>query len=277
MTMNQVANKQPADELSVTGDLATFYGMNKLAFEATLRATVFPSNGSREHLAAFLVVAKQYGLNPITKEIYAFPAKGGGIQPIVSIDGWMNLMNSHPAMDGLEFEDIFDGKELLAIKCRVYRKDRSRPIEVVEYMTECKRKSEPWEKWPARMLRHKAAIQAARYAFGFAGIIDPDEWDRSPENPNSGHQSALVAPVPPTPPRPALAHPAAEQEVIETVEAVEVVTLAQAEEAFKTAQSMEDLETLFGEFIPQFSEKADLDELYRLMKVEENRLELEAA
>jgi hypothetical protein len=28
------------------------------------------------------------------------------------------------------------------------------------------------------MLRHKAAIQAGRYAFGFSGIIDPDEADR---------------------------------------------------------------------------------------------------
>jgi hypothetical protein len=28
------------------------------------------------------------------------------------------------------------------------------------------------------MLRHKAAIQAIRYAFGFSGIVDPDEADR---------------------------------------------------------------------------------------------------
>jgi hypothetical protein len=32
------------------------------------------------------------------------------------------------------------------------------------------------------MLRHKALIQAARYAFGFSGIVDPDEWERSPES-----------------------------------------------------------------------------------------------
>jgi len=28
------------------------------------------------------------------------------------------------------------------------------------------------------MLRHKATIQAARYAFGLSGIIDPDEAER---------------------------------------------------------------------------------------------------
>jgi hypothetical protein len=28
------------------------------------------------------------------------------------------------------------------------------------------------------MLRHKATMQAIRYAFGFAGVMDPDEYER---------------------------------------------------------------------------------------------------
>lgn len=51
-------------------------------------------------------------------------------------------------------------------------------MEVTEYMAECVRNTEPWAKWPARMLRHKTTIQAARYAFGFSGIVDPDEAER---------------------------------------------------------------------------------------------------
>ena len=36
----------------------------------------------------------------------------------------------------MTFEDIHDKKgDLAAIKCRVYRKDRSHPIEVVEYIS----------------------------------------------------------------------------------------------------------------------------------------------
>jgi hypothetical protein len=31
------------------------------------------------------------------------------------------------------------------------------------------------------MLRHKAAIQAARYGFGFSGIYEPDEAERIQE------------------------------------------------------------------------------------------------
>jgi len=89
-------------------------------------------------------------------------------------------MNSHPKMNGMEFIDIKNGDgKLSAITCRIYRKDRDKPTEVTEYMAECLGTSEPWKKWPARMLRHKAAIQCARYAFGFSGIMEPDEFERA--------------------------------------------------------------------------------------------------
>lgn len=163
---------------SVLVDMSSRYGMEPAAFEATLRATVCKGNVSREEFAAFLLVAKEYGLNPMTKELYAFPAKGGGIQPIVSIDGWARIINDHPMFDGMEFEDVRDGDNLTAITCRMHRKDRSRPIEATEYMSECRRSTDVWKTWPRRMLRHKAMIQCARYAFGFSGIVDPDEYER---------------------------------------------------------------------------------------------------
>ena len=97
-----------------------------------------PEKCTREEFAAFLLVADKYKLNPILKEIYAFPKKGGGIQPIVSVDGWSNIINSHPACDGFDFEDhLGEDGNLMAITCRIYRKDRSRPTETREYMAEC--------------------------------------------------------------------------------------------------------------------------------------------
>jgi phage recombination protein Bet len=158
--------------------MATKYSMEPAAFEQTLRATVFPANGTREQFAAFLVVANGYGLNPLTKEIYAFPTKGGGLQPIVSIDGWCNLINGHPDMNGMEFDDHMDGDKVTAITCRIWRKGREHPTVVTEYLGECFRPTDPWKQYPRRMLRHKALIQCARYAFGFGGIVDPDEADR---------------------------------------------------------------------------------------------------
>ena len=142
-------------------------------------STVMPSGATNEQFISFLAVANEYGLNPMTREVYAFPSKGGGIQPIVSIDGWLKIINSHPQFDGMIFQDTTDEDgNLIAITCRIFRKDRTHPTEATEYMVECRRNTEPWQKWPRRMLRHKATIQAARYAFGLAGIIDPDEAER---------------------------------------------------------------------------------------------------
>ncbi len=175
---NKIAEVSPPQHRGVLADMADRYQMNPQAFEATLRKTVMPANVTREQFAAFLMVAKKYDLDPITKQIYAFPAKGGGIQPVVSIDGWMTLINSHPQFDGMEFDDQFENGQLISVTCRMYRKDRGRPVSVTEYMSECNRSTDTWKKWPARMLRHKAAIQAARYAFSFSGIVDEDEAAR---------------------------------------------------------------------------------------------------
>lgn len=171
-------NKQPK---SVLMTMAGRFGMEPKAFESTVKQTVMPNKGrnvSNEEFASFLLVAKEYDLNPLVKEIYAFPSKAGGIQPIVSIDGWVNMINKHEQLDGIEFKDIQNNGQLEAIECRIFRKDRSHPIIALEYMSECKRNTEPWNKWPRRMLRHKALIQCARYAFGFSGIVDPDEGER---------------------------------------------------------------------------------------------------
>ena len=161
--------------------LANNAGLSEQAFISTIKSTVFPqkgANATNEQLAAFLLVAKQYNLNPLTKEIFAFPANGG-IQPVVSIDGWMKLINSHEQFDGMTFADsLDDAGTIVSVTCRIHRKDRAHPIEATEYMAECKRGTDVWKQWPRRMLRHKAAIQAARYAFGFAGIVDPDEAER---------------------------------------------------------------------------------------------------
>lgn len=188
----------------IVATMAETYDMDPKRFEQTIRKTVFPADGGNEELAAFLIVAKQYDLNPLTKEIYAFKTKGGGIQPIVSIDGWCNLINSHHALDGIEFDDHVEGDEVVAITARIWRKDRAKPIVVTEYLAECKKGTEPWKQWPRRMLRHKALIQCARYAFGFAGIVDPDEAERmgADVSPMRDVSPRLVPPAPPEPPKP---------------------------------------------------------------------------
>lgn len=183
---------------SVLVKMANAYDMEPSTFLATIKATVMPNGGkdvSNEQVAAFLSVAQQYGLNPFTREIYAFPAKGGGIQQIVSIDGWLKLINNHPQFDGMEFVDGNDDNgRVVSVTCKIFRKDRGHSIEATEYLSECSRGTDPWKQWPRRMLRHKAAIQAARYAFSFSGIVDPDEAERAFDIPHQPAQTATLVP-----------------------------------------------------------------------------------
>ncbi|WP_434779238.1 phage recombination protein Bet [Neisseria sp. Ec49-e6-T10] len=140
----------------------------------TLKKTAFKSNATDEQMTALLIVANQYKLNPWTKEIYAFPDRSNGIVPIVGVDGWSRIINSYPEFDGMEFDQDDE-----SCTCKIYRKDRTHPISVTEWMAECKRdNAQPWKTHPKRMLRHKAMIQCARLAFGFVGIYDQDEAER---------------------------------------------------------------------------------------------------
>ena len=143
----------------------------------TLKATAFKGQVSDAQMTALMVVANQYGLNPWTKEIYAFPDKNNGIVPVVGVDGWSRIINNNPLFDGMDF--VQDDE---SCTCIIHRKDRNHPIKVTEYMSECKRANAgPWQSHPKRMLRHKAMIQCARLAFGFGGIYDQDEAERIAE------------------------------------------------------------------------------------------------
>jgi len=160
---------------TLTQKLATTLDMGDgVGLMETLKATAFKGPVTDAQMTALLIVANNYGLNPWTKEIYAFPDRNNGIVPVVGVDGWSRIINSHPQFDGIEFEQNDE-----SCTCIIYRKDRNRPIKVTEWMAECRRSGiGPWQSHPRRMLRHKAMIQCARLAFGYGGIYDQDEAER---------------------------------------------------------------------------------------------------
>ena len=186
--------------LSQAKKLAESFGIEGDAQEivSILKATAFRSDKgevSDAQLAALLIVAGQYGLNPWTKEIYAFPDKKNGIVPVVGVDGWSRIINEHPQFDGMEFRASetmirMPGANVDApewMEAVIYRKDRSRPTVVREYLDEVYREPfkgqygvvvGPWQTHTKRFLRHKTSIQSSRLAFGFGGIYDQDEAER---------------------------------------------------------------------------------------------------
>lgn len=172
--MSQVATiPQAQQQPSLLAKIAAKYSVEPNKMLTTLKATAFKGDVSNEQLMALLIVADQYGLNPWTKEIYAFPDRQNGIVPVIGVDGWSRIINSHEQFDGISFK-----QDDTSCTCTIYRKDRQHAVEVTEYMSECRRDVGPWKSHPKRMLRHKAMIQCARLAFGFVGVYDQDEAER---------------------------------------------------------------------------------------------------
>lgn len=170
------------DDRQLMARLAKRYGIEDDAFKEALHS-VFPVKKDGKPLAniqmaAALVLCDQYDLNPFAREIFIVQGKGGHLIPIIPVDGYNKVANRHEQFDGVEFE--WEGSvddDSLVCTCKLYRKDRAHPIVVQEFLDECRMEKDTWEKWPRRMLRHKAYIQAIRYAFGLTAI-DEDEADR---------------------------------------------------------------------------------------------------
>lgn len=173
--------------LNLMARMAAEYGVDKDKLAKTLSTTIFgQKEGNQiipptpEEMMTLLVICDQYKLNPFTRQVYAF-AKGGKVVPIVSIDGWLTIINRQPDYDGLTIRFSEKEIEIGGVKipeyceCSIRRKGMSQPITIPEYARECYQKTMVWGSYPRRMLRHKAIIQCARVAFGLSGIYDEDE------------------------------------------------------------------------------------------------------
>jgi len=201
-----MAQQQPTTALTTTtpkaGIIAKFgerYDLEPAKVMSIVAATVFKQGKDEapltpEETAAALIVANAYELNPFTKELYAFRSKGK-LLIVVSLDGWSRIVNRQEQLNGIEFEEHFndDGK-ILAVTCKIHRKDCALPVVVTEYTHECKRNTEPWNNMPIRMTRNRAFIQCARLAFSVAGVIDDDEAQTIEGSPEfvTSHTKAII-------------------------------------------------------------------------------------
>jgi len=253
----EVARQRASNSLLVK--FGEKFSLDPQKFLEVVSKTVFKEAKSQEQVIALLMVADQYGLSPITKEIYAFPDKGGGVVPVVGVDGWNRIAQQHPQFNGVEFRyadtDIVpDGgkRSPVWVECVVYRKDRDHPVVVREYLDECYRKTGPWQSHTKRMLRHKALIQGYRTAFGFHGIYDEDEAERmyvegtpqqTVEVPSSNAEKARkVLSKASTPEAPPKAAEEPVEEEAEEAEAVEEPTFLHEEEWRAAEDAAETIE-----------------------------------
>jgi hypothetical protein len=188
-TGTKVATVDVGRSTGLVAQFAAKYSIDADKMLETLKQTAFkqrpPKGGgepkvvSNEQMMALLVIAKEYGLNPFTREIYAFPSENG-IVPIIGFDGWVRLINLRPEFDYMEIRTAPEDGEPddYWVEVEIKRKDRGRPTIAREYLKECYRDTGPWNEMPKRMTRHKAIIQCGRIAFGYAGVYDPDDAER---------------------------------------------------------------------------------------------------
>jgi hypothetical protein len=117
-------------------------------------------------ILSLLRMMQSLHLDPLCEEIGFTQYDDGQWQVFITIEGCSKLLNQHPQFNGLVFnqaDTLIDGVPEW-IECAIYRKDRTVPTTVREYLTEVKGENEIWRKMPRRMLRHRALQQCVRLA-----------------------------------------------------------------------------------------------------------------
>lgn len=168
LTVQRNALSALTEQLGMT-DYEELYGI--------LKNTIMPK-ASNEEMAAFALVCSSYKLNPLTREVYAFPTKTGGIMPMIGIDGWLKIAHQHEDYAGMSWTEGVEEDGDRWCECTVFLKSTpEHPVTIREYLSECKQNTPVWAQRPKRMLRHRATIQAIRYALGISGVSDSDDYE----------------------------------------------------------------------------------------------------
>lgn len=204
-----------------------------------IEAQFFPAGATKAEQQYCFSVARELGLNPITKEIHFVPrrAKVGDkwvnkVEPMVGRDGFLAIAHRSGQLAGIETTScIRDVPQLdngrwvilpqLVAECTVWRKDSNKPFTAqVAYQEYVQRTADGqptkfWAEKPETMLKKVAESQALRKAFNIHGVYSPEELGDGYEtvtgeivteteagNPQARSHLAVVAPpvAKPTPP-----------------------------------------------------------------------------
>lgn len=200
-------------------DMAEAIGMTPEDFFDAVKRQVTAKDVTGADFVALLHTAKQYGLDPLRKEVSLIQTKQGP-RVYVTFDGWLRVLVSHPLYYNHGWKDeVWSGGQrgkgtLDAVTFWIEKwvPDRStrEVFEHTELLVECRERGDftPWNKWPSRMLKEKCAMQGTRFCFA---MYVPDLDDvRQAEVLETGKAEAAIA-AEPTPIAPAAAIPGAKK------------------------------------------------------------------
>ena len=158
--------------------LANLIGMDSSAMLEVIRAQCFKGQATDSQVAAFVVVAAEMRLNPLLPGLlYAYPASGGSIIPIIGPDGVYKKLGEHADIDSWEVEVFPDSGAPTHAIAKIYRKSTTRPVSYRADFSEWRVQSNPnWGTRPRHMLGLRALKQAARQIIH---ALPGDEDDRA--------------------------------------------------------------------------------------------------
>lgn len=166
---------------------------------AVIESQFFPQGATRVEQQYCFSVARELGLNPITREIFFVSRRQkvgdrwvSKVEPMVGRDGYISIAHRTNQFAGIEtttgireIPQLENGqwklKPQLVAECTVWRKDSNKPVTVqVSYNEYCQRNSDGqvtrfWAEKPETMLKKVAESQALRKAFNIHGVYSPEE------------------------------------------------------------------------------------------------------
>ncbi len=166
---------------------------------AVIEKQFFPSGASQTEQQYCFSVARELGLNPITREIQFIPRRQkigdkwvNKVEPMVGRDGFLSIAHRSGQLAGMqsiavirEVPQLINGKwecrpDLVA-ECSVWRKDSDKQFTAqVAFREYCQKSADGtptkfWAEKPETMLKKVAESQALRKAFNINGVYSPEE------------------------------------------------------------------------------------------------------
>ena len=163
---------------ALTESLAEQFGVTPAELIETTKVVCFKDGAaSNAQLMMLLSFTKNFGLNPLAKECYAFISQGR-MSVGVQVDGWSKIADRREDYDGQEiiYENAPNG-DVIAITSKTYVKGRAHPTVYRAVLKEWKRNTDVWNSMPTHQLYVKARNEGIRFAFGIPAY-DPDDIER---------------------------------------------------------------------------------------------------
>ena len=142
-----------------------------------------------EEFQLLVHLSREYGLDPLKREVYCVRYGNNPTQIFISRDGALSIAHRSGDFEAMETTVEFEKKpenpkityvdrikKPYSATCTIYKKGSSRPFRETVYFSEYNLGQALWLKKPCTMLKKVAESQCLRKAFNIHGVFDQSEF-----------------------------------------------------------------------------------------------------